>query len=504
VGLTVQSIGARIKVQPTIPVPAGLQVRELSADRGFIVLNMERVPTQTYRYAVVAIEPGEYDIGPLKVMDNSGSVSAPAVHLKVTPRSAATVEALAADLSALTVYVGQSLVYHLKYQTASRLVSGRWAPPEVEGLMVEPGVEPVTTEYRVEDNGRPLSVQEMWYPWRATKAGTFSVPPGVLQAQFAVERKRNRPGFDDPFFGDLPGFTDIRTDNVLSPRLSVEVRPLPTEGRPDNFLGLIGEFSLTSTASSTTAAVGETVTVDIALTGNGSLSGFALPTWSGVGYRVYDDTPVTESKLADGALVSTARFKRAVVPETPGTITLPPVSVSWFSPEQGAFVVQQTEAIELQVGGTASEAAIEGFGPATPPRTAVASLGDDILPVRTQFGIAPRWPGKWAWIALIPGMSLLVGQALPHFRRRPKTMTVERLRFENLPLDPEARLSGLEQIFREEAAIRLGRSAPELVLDDVAPLGPEASALYRELDLARYRGGTDPPEDRLRKWLEQA
>jgi hypothetical protein len=75
--------------------------------------------------------------------------------------------------------------------------------------------------------------------------------------------------------------------------------------------------------------------------------------------------------------------------------------------------------------------------------------------------------------------------------------------FGDLPDEAEGRLAGLERIFREEAARRLRRPEPGLTREDVAALGEEAVALYRELDQARYRGAGELPEARVRAWVER-
>jgi hypothetical protein len=367
--------------------------------------------------------------------------------------------------------------------------------------MVEPGVEPVTTEYQVSDGGKALSVQEMWYPWRATKPGTLSVPPGVLQAQFAVARRRGRSVFDnDPFFSDLPGFTDVKTENVVSDGLSLPVRSLPTDGRPANFSGLVGHFEATATPSATQAHVGDTITVDVTIQGDGTLAGYKLPAWNADGWRVYDDEPVAESKLADGRLTASATFKRAVVPERPGDLELPPLDLNWFDPAAAAYVSADLSPITLHITGDAVSAQVEGFGTAV-SKKGVEALGDDLLPVRTNVRLANAWPGAYGLALVAPGGALLAAEALRSFRRRARPSAQKAYGFDDLPEEPEARLAGLERIFRETCGRRLGRPAPELVEADVATLGEEAVEIYRELQRARYRGGRDLPEARVRAWV---
>ena len=55
-----------------------------------------------------------------------------------------------------------------------------------------------------------------------------------------------------------------------------------------------------------------------------------------------------------------------------------------------------------------------------------------------------------------------------------------------------ARLSGLEQIFRETVAPKLGMGAAAVHGEDLARLGvyaPEAEVVYRLIERARYAGG---------------
>ncbi len=499
VGLTLQLVDGRIRGgPPTIEAPSGLVVEFVQQSTQAMMINFETTHTQTFRYNVRALSAGDYTLGPVSVVTNEGPVASAPARLHVVPQGVSDgMEESIADLGDGLAWVGEVLVYHLRYQTAKQLVSARWGPPENALLMVEPGVEPVTADYALAEGGRTIKVQELWYPYRAKSAGKATVAGGSMLVQFAVKRRRGR---NDPFFNDLTGFADLQNDSSLSNVLPLEVRALPVEGRPDSFSGLVGAFTFSATSSAASVKVGDTVTVEVVLAGTGSLSGFRLQNWEGDGFRVYDDEPVSETRLVDGKLAASAVFKRAIVAQRPGPLVLPTLRAAWFDPDAGTYVEQELPPIALDVTGDEVKAALQGGGQGAPGGVAVAA--DDILPVRTDVTIRPPWRGMWAWLLCVPGALLLGLQGLPRLRRRANPSSERPYGFGDLPADADGRLAGLERIFREEAARRLGRAEPLLKREDVASLGEEAGLLYDELDRARYRGGADLPEACVRAWVE--
>ncbi len=499
VGLTLQLSDAFLSRPPSIPAPQGATVRFVTQARARQMINFDITETLTFRYDVTAPTPGDYQIGPLTVDTPAGKLRADSVMLHVAAADPSGVDGLVAELGDGVAWVGQVLVYHLKFKTKQSLVNARWGPPDSGLLMAEPGVEPLTAEYRLGAGTGAVSVAELWYPFRVKTAGVTTVDAGTLLAQVAVQRRRG--GSRDPFFRDLPGFTDTENQTVVSNVLRLVVKELPKD-KPDGFSGLVGSFQLTVTALPKRIEVGDTLTVDVLLSGEGAVAGATLPPWPPDGYRVYDDTPALSAKLSDGKLSASARFRRAVVPERPGTLALPPVRMSWFDPRTGEYVEREVLLGSVEVGGAAEAAAVETYGVPGAGGTAVAALGDDILPVRTQASLSGGWPAWWGWLLAVPGAALLGVEGAARMRGAfGKRVKARSYGFGDLPDDAEGRLAGLERIFRDEVGRRLGRPPPAIKREDVATLGDEAIAIYRELDLARYRGGVDLPESRVRAWI---
>jgi hypothetical protein len=95
----------------------------------------------------------------------------------------------------------------------------------------------------------------------------------------------------------------------------------------------------------------------------------------------------------------------------------------------------------------------------------------------------------------------LCWEGVGRLRVRTRPAEVRAFGFGDLPAEGEARLAGIERIFREECGRRLDRPAAELMESDVAELGEEAQSLYRLLVAARYGGGGELPEDRVQRWV---
>jgi len=506
VRLDLQVVDATPAAVPKLDVPAGLTVAFRGQGRQAMVLDFRATSTTTFSYELTALQPGTYTVGPYRVATNEGELVSESVQLTVAPRSASDTDSFTGTLGTDLAWVGQVLIYRLRFETDKTLIRGgsRWTPPSPQGFTAEPTVEGVTAESRLEQDGKAISLLELDFPLRASSPGKWTVNGGVLQTQYLVTdknpRRRNRALEGMGMFGEA------RDEVYSTPPLPIEVRPLPAEGRPPDASGLVGHFTVAATASAQATKVGDTVTVEVVVEGDGPLAGFALPPLAGDGFRVYDDQPVVVAAIEDGKYHAKATFKRAIVPLQPGDLSVPAVDLAFFDPTAETWSRATTEPIHLQVSGVASEVSPTVYSPDGPPK-GVSALGEDILPVRTGSVPSKPWPRALALACLAPGGFALLAQALLAFgRRAPRANRARREEFSDLPTDAEGRLAGMERIFRERVAGKLGIAPEALRREDLAALGPaaeEAEAIYRALERRRY-GGHEAviSEERVRALVE--
>ncbi len=265
-------------------------------------------------------------------------------------------------------------------------------------------------EYQSVYNGQPYRVLEVRYALAAEKEGAYSLPPARMSMTVYEQRGRSpRSPFDDPFFS----FAQGRPVTVASEPLHLSVQPLPTEGRPGNFTGLVGTFSLKSNLDPPQVKAGESATLTLTIEGRGNVN--RIPDLKGPDLpnaKLYADQPVLTTNEDQTGLSGVKTMKWAIVPENEGEVVVPAVSVSYFDPAQGKYVVATSVAHTLKVfpgqepGKTAATTLLRESSEPQQPKQAVKEIGRDILPVHTSTQVLlsggaglPVSMGLWALLA---------------------------------------------------------------------------------------------------------
>lgn len=509
VGLTVQFIDAPARGLPDLPVERGLKLEFQSQGQQTMMVNFKTTRIVQYSYALTALSEGSWEVGPLDLTVGGEALHAAPITVKVGPRSAEATTAtdLSATLSNPAPWQGEVVTYKLHFRSRVQVADQRWSPPDFDGFIQQKGVEPDQKTYTIEDGGVPVAVTELVVPLLASAPGAHTISPSLLTG-IVPEARKARRGRRDDFFEQAFGRAG-KQESWTAPAIPLTIRPLPKEGRPADFSGLVGRFALSVKAEPSELKLGESVTMEITLAGTGSLDGYHLPPLAeSAALRVYDDAPVITSSLSADGFQSVAVFKRAVVPQSEGALQIPALRIPTFDPEVGAYRELESPALTLRVapgdgGGLVTSYAADGAD----RRGEVSALGDDILPVPGDASVGDHSLRAALPLALgLPTLPLLglVGVGLRgRLRRRPIDPRVElERRLVSLPTEPVARLAALEALFREAAALRLGRPAPGLDRAAVAPLGEVALQLYADLDAARYGGmGGADLEARLRAFI---
>jgi hypothetical protein len=114
--------------------------------------------------------------------------------------------------------------------------------------------------------------------------------------------------------------------------LTINVKPLPAAGRPEDFSGAIGSFNLHVEATPTEVAVGALVRVRMSVHGSGYLENSRPPVIA----------PAADFKRYDAELVSekagrSRHYEQTLIPQSTNAVTVPVVSFSYFDPSTGQY-----------------------------------------------------------------------------------------------------------------------------------------------------------------------
>ena len=100
-----------------------------------------------------------------------------------------------------------------------------------------------------------------------TSSGPKTIGPLVLECEVKV-RRRSRDPFRGFFSDSL--FGEVRRKLVASQELKIDVLPLPDKGKPVNFKGAVGTFSVKSWIDKSDVKAHDAVTLKVQVSGAGN------------------------------------------------------------------------------------------------------------------------------------------------------------------------------------------------------------------------------------------
>jgi hypothetical protein len=320
----------------------------------------------------------------------------------------------------------------------------------------------------VEDGGTYRAFEERRALF-AARAGRLEIPPALLLC--------TTPG--------APG----RPQNTLRvevPGASLEALPLPAEGRPAGFAGLVGPVEVHSLVEPAALRVGESLRVVVTLRGGGNLwtQGRPLPQLPGV--EVFERP--AETALEPAASLGVRRsFSFDLVPHEAGDLAVPEIALDYFDPKLRRYAVARAPGATVRVSERAAPAEM---GRGEPGRA----------------GSAPDAAGAIARGLVIGAVvaAAAVGATLAWRRRgRPETgarvadalREADRAALEGRAADSAAALArALRLALAARIPGALGLSAEEVAARAQAPGAPaataEAARLLLALDGARFAAGS--------------
>jgi tetratricopeptide (TPR) repeat protein len=182
----------------------------------------------------------------------------------------------------------------------------------------------------------------------------------------------------------------------------MNVKALPSPS-PTDFSGSIGTFSINADVSPLTVPSGESLTLKITLHGTtrpGSVGDLVLPPIDNC--EIFKPERQVFIDTTDNGISTRQTYKYLIIPRQEGTLTVPPISYSYFSPESGTYRNAASQAISIQV--THGK---EGDKPQTRYLTQeeIREVGSDIRYIKTDVNLKnqSRYPHRNpVFIFLIP------------------------------------------------------------------------------------------------------
>lgn len=382
---------------PTLPTLPMFEVYSQGRSTNISYVNGQVEASVTNRYLLVPTRAGSFPIENISVVYQNRRYQGNSVNLTVLSSSTSAppqVERQARDDAGKSrdyfveaavddsrPFVSQQITLTLKLYIAVQY----YGSPE----LVEPTTTGFWTEllgtkgpYQQRVSDRTYRVIERKYALFPTATGEQTIGRATITVTVpSRQRARRRDPFD--IFGMLGGGQEVQ---IRSRPITVNVRPLPEAGRPDDFSGTVGRFTFKATPTKREVEVGQPLSVNFSISGVGNIKSVAEPQIPDLpDFRVYRAASNESVTKLDDRIGGTKIFEEVFIPKRPGQIEIPAFSFSFFDPQAERYRTVTTRPITVKAMRTEGYAATPEL-PYAAPDIQIGAEARDIRYIKSDPG----------------------------------------------------------------------------------------------------------------------
>ncbi len=343
-----------------------------SSSQNIQLINGQMTVSKIYTHHFIASKQGKFQISAIKLAFKGKIYTTDAIAVEIVkqastqtqnrpPQNKATPDS--EDLSELLflktlvnkrrVYQNEPVIVTYKIYTAVNITSyGISQLPNTVGFWSEDFPTPNRPKlYNEVVNGRQFRVAEI------KKVALFPQGPGAkildpmkVDCEVQLPRQRRRRDifdsfFDDPFFSNRSVRRSIHTNSI-----TIDILPLPDEGKPVDFSGAVGSFSIMASVDKNNVKTNEAITLKIKLSGIGNIKILPKPKVDFPSdFEVYDPKISENIKRANGQISGSKTFEYVLIPRFPGRQVIKPISFSYFDLATSSYKRKSSKVIEISV-----------------------------------------------------------------------------------------------------------------------------------------------------------
>lgn len=362
----------------------------------------------TFTYILMADKEGTYTIPGATVMVNGNTHTSNSVKIKVLPpdqdagqgnKSSSRNQVagskitdkelfITATASKTNVYEQEAFLLTYKVYTQVNLTNLHGDTPDLKGFHTQEVELPRQKTFSLEHyNGKNYSTtiwqQFVLFP---QQSGKLEIPSITFDATVAQMVASADPF--DAFFNGGSNYVNINK-KLVTPKITINVKELP-EGKPANFSGGVGEFTLSSSISTQELKTNDAVTIKLVISGSGNMKLINTPE---VGFpqdfEIYDPKVDNKFNLTRDGLAGSKVIEYLAIPRHAGDYTIPPIEFSYFDLKSQSYKTLKTEPYSLKVakGEGNSDQVVANFT----NKEDLKVLGKDIRYIKTgETNLQPK------------------------------------------------------------------------------------------------------------------
>ncbi|MAZ37875.1 MAG: hypothetical protein CL842_10535 [Crocinitomicaceae bacterium] len=208
------------------------------------------------------------------------------------------------------------------------------------------------------------------------RAGEIVLEPLSMDLVLRIQDSRRSRSVFDQFFGS---YKDVR-HKAVSNSAKIIVEKLPNNGKPADFNGAVGVFSVNSSIDKQEVKTNEAINLKIVLKGKGNVKLLKDPKIEfPPDFEVYDPKENTKINTTIGGVEGSKTFEYLIIPRHSGEFTIPSYSFSYFNPMKKKYISSSTPEYQIKVLRGENEPAVSsGGGNRLVSKKDVALIGSDI------------------------------------------------------------------------------------------------------------------------------
>ena len=267
----------------------------------------------------------------------------------------------------------------------------------------------------IDRNSREMKASSRFAWLTPTKSGNLQIPPFKFKYT-----KRGEPKIveENKQMGGMSFHSQsIRQESVeaetQTPTVNITVKPLPSEGKPADFSGMVGNYSFSADFDRTDVKVGEALTLSVDIKGDGTPGTITDPKFPDFSdFRSVPPENSISKKVAGSKVITSKSIKVFLYPKKKGDFTVPEITYSWFNPAKKKYETAKAGPwnIHVEKGENAPEAVFQNpvaaSGPAAVQKQEIESLGSDIRFIHQVKGTGNSAPYKSIlfWILMLSAL----------------------------------------------------------------------------------------------------
>jgi len=366
------------------------------------IVNGNVTVSKGFTYVLQPTSKGTFTIGPSKLKYKGRTYSSDPIQVKVVDATPAAqsesfdleklifVE-LSTDITEAYLYQQVVLSFKLYFQKGMPLTDINYAAPATKNFMTEKMGDQL--QYEEIKNGIIYNVLELRKAIFPIIPGELKVSPARLNCNLLIKERRQRRGssfddlFDDFFGGSQRKYTVERETNPIT----LKVKPLPEEGKPEEFNGSVGSFDMRVEAKTTEVNVGDPITLSISVYGEGNINTITEPVLKiqdEDDFKLYPAESNTQITHREKVIRGRKVFTKVIEPQKAELKQIPAVIFCFFDPVEEHYKTIKHDPVPISVKSWAQEAPIQLTASlqenANQEKQEVQLLTQDIFPIMTK------------------------------------------------------------------------------------------------------------------------